>query len=91
MQCAFFCVWIILAELALAILTLCSIYLQLDEYKIYSKSEKKYAIFCVAIKPGHHPVKRRGVTSVTKCHKCNGTGIIFIGKYQSFLFFLIAH
>ncbi|XP_046492420.1 transcription factor Clamp isoform X1 [Neodiprion pinetum] len=32
------------------------------------------------IKPGHHPVKRRGVTSVTKCHKCNGTGIIFIGK-----------
>ncbi|OXU30351.1 hypothetical protein TSAR_015880 [Trichomalopsis sarcophagae] len=31
------------------------------------------------IKPGHHPVKRRGVTSVTKCHKCNGTGIIFIG------------
>ncbi|KAJ8686889.1 hypothetical protein QAD02_022683 [Eretmocerus hayati] len=34
------------------------------------------------IKPGHHPVKRRGVTSVTKCHKCNGTGIIFIGKHN---------
>ncbi|KAF3420820.1 hypothetical protein E2986_02632 [Frieseomelitta varia] len=34
------------------------------------------------IKPGHHPVKRRGVTSVTKCHKCNGTGIIFIGKHD---------
>ncbi|XP_014604457.1 zinc finger protein 665-like isoform X4 [Polistes fuscatus] len=33
------------------------------------------------IKPGHHPVKRRGVTSVTKCHKCNGTGIIFIAAY----------
>jgi len=31
------------------------------------------------IKPGHHPVKRRGVASVTKCHKCNGSGIIFIG------------
>ncbi|XP_033221197.1 uncharacterized protein LOC117175598 [Belonocnema kinseyi] len=35
------------------------------------------------IKPGHHPVKRRGVTSVTKCHKCNGTGIIFIGGKQN--------
>ncbi|KAL7295363.1 zinc finger protein OZF-like isoform X2 [Trichogramma pretiosum] len=34
------------------------------------------------LKPGHHPVKRRGVTSVTKCHKCNGTGIIFIGKHS---------
>ncbi|CAH1993376.1 unnamed protein product [Acanthoscelides obtectus] len=27
----------------------------------------------------NHPVKRRGVTSVTKCTKCNGSGIIFIG------------
>lgn len=27
----------------------------------------------------HHPVKRRGVASVTKCTKCNGSGIIFIG------------
>ncbi|XP_018334272.1 zinc finger protein 678 isoform X2 [Agrilus planipennis] len=26
-----------------------------------------------------HPVKRRGVASVTKCTKCNGSGIIFIG------------
>lgn len=44
--------------------------------------QKRYAFVCVAIKPGHHPVKRRGVTSVTKCHKCNGTGIIFIGKHH---------
>ncbi|KAJ3652558.1 hypothetical protein Zmor_018512 [Zophobas morio] len=27
----------------------------------------------------NHPVKRRGVASVTKCTKCNGSGIIFIG------------
>ncbi|KAJ8972615.1 hypothetical protein NQ317_004670 [Molorchus minor] len=27
----------------------------------------------------NHPVKRRGVSSVTKCTKCNGSGIIFIG------------
>ncbi|XP_063229595.1 zinc finger protein 227-like isoform X2 [Bacillus rossius redtenbacheri] len=33
----------------------------------------------VGIKPGHHPVKRRGIASVTKCHKCNGSGLIFIG------------
>lgn len=31
------------------------------------------------IKPGHHPVKRRSTGSVTKCHKCNGSGLIFIG------------
>lgn len=27
----------------------------------------------------HHPVKRRGLATVTKCHQCNGSGIIFIG------------
>ncbi|KAL1502612.1 hypothetical protein ABEB36_007730 [Hypothenemus hampei] len=27
----------------------------------------------------NHPVKKRGVASVTKCTKCNGSGIIFIG------------
>lgn len=27
----------------------------------------------------NHPVKRRGVSSVTKCTKCNGSGIIFMG------------
>ncbi|XP_030747427.1 zinc finger protein 98-like isoform X5 [Sitophilus oryzae] len=27
----------------------------------------------------NHPVKRRGIASVTKCTKCNGSGIIFIG------------
>lgn len=47
------------------------------------QSNREYAFVCVDIKPGHHPVKRRGVTSVTKCHKCNGTGIIFIGEYSS--------
>ncbi|XP_034232128.1 zinc finger protein 678-like isoform X2 [Thrips palmi] len=30
-------------------------------------------------KPGHHPVKRRGMATVTKCQKCNGSGIIFVG------------
>lgn len=57
-------------------------YLQLDT-KFIQKYER-LLFLCVAIKPGHHPVKRRGVTSVTKCHKCNGTGIIFIGKYHFF-------
>lgn len=28
---------------------------------------------------GNHPVKRRGMASVAKCHKCNGSGVIFIG------------
>lgn len=44
-------------------------------------------IFFTAIKPGHHPVKRRGVTSVTKCHKCNGTGLIFIGELNILLLY----
>lgn len=30
-------------------------------------------------KPGHHPVKKRGMPCVTKCQQCNGSGIIFIG------------
>lgn len=30
-------------------------------------------------KPGHHPVKKRGLPCVTKCQQCNGSGIIFIG------------
>ncbi|KPJ06723.1 Zinc finger protein 234 [Papilio machaon] len=29
--------------------------------------------------PGHHPVKKRTLASVTKCQNCNGSGIIFIG------------
>lgn len=29
--------------------------------------------------PGHHPVKRRNLASVTKCQNCNGSGIIFVG------------
>lgn len=33
----------------------------------------------VSVKPGHHPVKRRGMATVTKCQKCNGSGIIFVG------------
>ncbi|KAL1130906.1 hypothetical protein AAG570_012147 [Ranatra chinensis] len=32
---------------------------------------------------GHHPVKRRGMATVTKCHKCNGSGIIFVGGVQN--------
>lgn len=34
------------------------------------------------ILPGHHPVKRRNLASVTKCQKCNGSGVIFIGCNQ---------
>ncbi|KAK6617440.1 hypothetical protein RUM43_014449 [Polyplax serrata] len=30
-------------------------------------------------KPGHHPVKKRGLPCVAKCQQCNGSGIIFIG------------
>ncbi|XP_053600877.1 transcription factor Clamp [Plodia interpunctella] len=29
--------------------------------------------------PGHHPVKKRNLASVTKCQNCNGSGIIFVG------------
>ncbi|KAJ2946547.1 hypothetical protein O0L34_g12602 [Tuta absoluta] len=29
--------------------------------------------------PGHHPVKKRSLASVTKCQNCNGSGIIFVG------------
>lgn len=29
--------------------------------------------------PGHHPVKKRNQSHVTKCQKCNGTGIIYVG------------
>lgn len=34
------------------------------------------------ILPGHHPVKKRNLASVTKCQKCNGSGVIFIGGGQ---------
>ncbi|XP_041974383.1 zinc finger protein 391 [Aricia agestis] len=30
--------------------------------------------------PGHHPVKKRTLASVTKCQNCNGSGIIFVGN-----------
>lgn len=29
--------------------------------------------------PGHHPVKKRNLASVTKCQNCNGSGIVFVG------------
>lgn len=29
--------------------------------------------------PGAHPVKKRNTGTVTKCNKCNGSGVIFIG------------
>lgn len=29
--------------------------------------------------PGSHPVKKRNTGTVTKCNKCNGSGVIFIG------------
>lgn len=32
---------------------------------------------------GIHPVKRRGMGTVTKCHKCNGSGILFVGGVQN--------
>lgn len=32
--------------------------------------------------PGHHPVKKRNLATVTKCQKCNGSGVIFIGGGQ---------
>lgn len=33
--------------------------------------------------PGHHPVKKRNLTSVTKCQNCNGSGIIFVGGIKN--------
>ncbi|CAB3236961.1 unnamed protein product [Arctia plantaginis] len=33
--------------------------------------------------PGHHPVKRRNLASVTKCQNCNGSGIIFVGSNKN--------
>jgi uncharacterized Zn-finger protein len=30
-----------------------------------------------------HPVKRRGMATVTKCNKCNGSGILFVGGVQN--------
>lgn len=32
---------------------------------------------------GHHPVKKRNQSHVTKCQKCNGTGIIYIGNNKA--------
>lgn len=29
--------------------------------------------------PGHHPVKKRNTAAFTKCHKCNGSGVVLIG------------
>lgn len=31
-----------------------------------------------AIMKGYYPVKKRGMATVTKCYKCNGSGIIFL-------------
>ncbi|XP_055857493.1 zinc finger protein 665 isoform X1 [Episyrphus balteatus] len=31
---------------------------------------------------GHHPVKKRNLATVTKCQKCNGSGVIFVGGSQ---------
>lgn len=33
---------------------------------------------------GPHPVKRHGMAQVSKCNKCNGSGIIFIGGTRNF-------
>lgn len=32
---------------------------------------------------GAHPVKRRGMAKMATCHKCNGSGIIFVGGIQN--------
>lgn len=32
-----------------------------------------------SIIPGHYPVKKRNATAVTKCQKCNGSGVIYVG------------
>ncbi len=31
------------------------------------------------ILPGYYPVKKRNLAAVTKCNKCNGSGVIYIG------------
>lgn len=45
----------------------------------YSGNDSGSENSCTTTKPGHHPVKRRGMATVTKCHKCNGSGIVFVG------------
>lgn len=32
---------------------------------------------------GYYPVKKRNLSAVTKCHKCNGSGLIFIGGHKN--------
>lgn len=32
---------------------------------------------------GYYPVKKRNLAAVTKCHKCNGSGVIFIGGHKN--------
>lgn len=32
---------------------------------------------------GYYPVKKRNMAAVTKCHKCNGSGVIFIGGHKN--------
>ncbi|KAI5735086.1 hypothetical protein M8J77_013996 [Diaphorina citri] len=51
----------------------CGVELDCEHYK----GKKKY------INKGQHPVKRRGMATVTKCHKCNGSGIIFVGGIRA--------
>ncbi|XP_023031822.1 zinc finger protein 616 isoform X1 [Drosophila willistoni] len=33
--------------------------------------------------PGHHPVKKRNSQQMTKCQKCNGSGVVLVGQQHS--------
>lgn len=48
----------------------------------YSGNDSGSENSCTTSK-GQHPVKRRGMATVTKCHKCNGSGIIFVGGIRA--------
>jgi len=32
---------------------------------------------------GHHPVKKRSSQQMTKCQKCNGSGVVLVGQNPS--------
>ncbi|EDX05786.1 GD21617 [Drosophila simulans] len=32
--------------------------------------------------PGHHPVKKRNSQQMTKCQKCNGSGVVLVGQHS---------
>lgn len=47
------------------------------------KLEQSGAAGATTTQSGYYPVKKRNMAAVTKCHKCNGSGVIFIGGHKN--------